>query len=201
MRLRVQLPGVYPPPAPPIPGGTPGLRARTHAQPRGSVSPHVAGDGPSRPGGSRRRTSSSAPPPTTLGVAGAEPAFSESERVVGDAAALSAARGGSPGAAEVAWQRIQELPEPGRVVQRGEIRVPLGTASKTASRPSTSPPTTTAAATPRPEKRATAEPPVRQLGGLRVLRGVLNPASRRRRGPVALRPRLSPGVPLSSEEC
>jgi hypothetical protein len=34
------------------------------------------------------------------------------------------------------------------------------------------------------------------LGGLRVLRGVRE-ASRMRRGPVALWPRLSPGVPLS----
>jgi hypothetical protein len=40
-----------------------------------------------------------------------------------------------------------------------------------------------------------AESPIRQLGGRGVLRGVWSPASRRRRGPVALRPRLSPGVP------
>ena len=45
-----------------------------------------------------------------------------------------------------------------------------------------------------------AESPVRQLGGRGVLRGVKREHVRRRggqRGPVALRPRLSPGVPLS----
>ena len=44
--------------------------------------------------------------------------------------------------------------------------------------------------------------PPRQLGGRGVLRGVrreYRAASRRRRGPVALRPRLSPGVPLARD--
>src|SRR5690242_14005819 len=41
--------------------------------------------------------------------------------------------------------------------------------------------------------------PVRQPSDLTVLRGVYWSASRKRRGPVALRPRLSPGAPLSIE--
>src|SRR6266571_2608173 len=44
-------------------------------------------------------------------------------------------------------------------------------------------------------KTANAEPPFRQLGGLGVLRGVFE-AARRTRGPVALCPRFSPGLPL-----
>jgi hypothetical protein len=48
-----------------------------------------------------------------------------------------------------------------------------------------------------PKRTRDGRPTLRQLGGLRVLRGVRGVATRRRRGPVALRPRLSPGVPLS----
>ena len=46
------------------------------------------------------------------------------------------------------------------------------------------------------------QPPLRRLGGRGVLRGIrrcYRAASRRQGGPVALRPWLSPGVPLSME--
>jgi len=55
---------------------------------------------------------------------------------------------------------------------------------------------------PYPCERETAEPAFRQLGGRRGLRDAGKwPGNRRRGGwgPVALRPRLSPSVPLSSD--